>query len=190
MNAANPKMFDLSEEVSVVIGGTGILGGRMAQALAAQGSKVAIVGRNQGRGAERVSEIESDGGNAIFVSADALVAESLNEAKIQIESMLGAATVLVNATGGNRPEATLPPGSDFCKLPLESWHQVIDLNLVGGALLPCQIFGEAMLKRRKGSIINIASMARHDSLISRSCILGRQSCSHQFDKISVARVGR
>ena len=36
-----------------------------------------------------------------------------------------------------------------------------DLNLVGGALLPCQIFGVGMLKRKKGSIINIASVSAH-----------------------------
>ncbi len=36
---------------------------------------------------------------------------------------------------------------------------MFDLNLVGGTLLPCQIFGETMVAAGKGSIINIASMA-------------------------------
>jgi NAD(P)-dependent dehydrogenase (short-subunit alcohol dehydrogenase family) len=67
--------------------------------------------------------------------------------------------VLVNAAGGNRPDATLPPGADFCTLPLEAWRGVFDLNLVGGALLPSQVFGEAMLHAGQGSIINIASVA-------------------------------
>jgi NAD(P)-dependent dehydrogenase (short-subunit alcohol dehydrogenase family) len=67
--------------------------------------------------------------------------------------------VLVNAAGGNRPDATLPPGADFCKLPLEAWQGVFDLNLVGGVLLPAQVFGEAMLAAGRGSVINIASMA-------------------------------
>jgi NAD(P)-dependent dehydrogenase (short-subunit alcohol dehydrogenase family) len=67
--------------------------------------------------------------------------------------------VLVNAAGGNRPDATLPPGADFCRLPLEAWQGVFDLNLVGGMLLPCQVFGETMLQAGRGSIINIASMA-------------------------------
>ena len=67
--------------------------------------------------------------------------------------------MLVNGAGGNKPEATLPPGGDFCKLPLEGWQGVFDLNLVGGALLPCQVFGETMVAAGKGSIINIASMS-------------------------------
>ncbi len=61
--------------------------------------------------------------------------------------------------GGNRPDATLPPGADFCKLPLAAWQGVFDLNLVGGVLLPSQVFGETMLAAGKGSIINIASMS-------------------------------
>jgi NAD(P)-dependent dehydrogenase (short-subunit alcohol dehydrogenase family) len=67
--------------------------------------------------------------------------------------------VLINGAGGNRPEATLPPGADFCKLPLDAWQNVFDLNLVGGVLLPSQVFGELMLTEKKGSIINIASMS-------------------------------
>ncbi len=72
---------------------------------------------------------------------------------------LGIPTTLLNAAGGNRPEATLPPGANFCKLPLNAWQDVFDLNLIGGVLLPCQVFGETMLANKQGSIINIASMS-------------------------------
>ncbi len=152
-------LFDLSAEVAVVIGGTGSLGGAMADALGAHGAKVAVVGRNADRGAERVAEIEAAGGKAIFQAADALEPNSLVAARDSIQSQLGNVTILVNAAGGNRPDATLPPGSDFWKLPLEAWRDVFDLNLVGGVLLPCQVFGESMVAHRKGSIINIASMS-------------------------------
>ncbi|MGN6136892.1 MAG: SDR family oxidoreductase, partial [Aureliella sp.] len=89
----------------------------------------------------------------------ALDGDSLAAARDSIESQLGPVSVLVNAAGGNKPEATLPPGSDFCKLPLGAWREVFDLNLVGGVLLPSQIFGAGMVQRRRGSIINIASMS-------------------------------
>jgi NAD(P)-dependent dehydrogenase (short-subunit alcohol dehydrogenase family) len=68
-------------------------------------------------------------------------------------------SILVNAAGGNRPEATLSPGKDFCTMPLDAWQGVFDLNLLGGVLLPCQVFGESMLTAGRGSVINIASMA-------------------------------
>lgn len=152
-------LFDLSMDVAVVIGGTGGLGGAMADALAAQGAKVAVVGRSAERGGQRVDAIIAAGGAAIFQAADALDPSSLATARDSIQSQLGNISILVNAAGGNRPDATLPPGSDFCKLSLNAWREVFDLNLVGGVLLPCQVFGQAMVANRKGSIINIASMS-------------------------------
>lgn len=151
--------FDLSNDVAVVIGGTGALGGAMSEALAACDARVAIVGRNQEKGAERVAAIEADGGTALFQAADALDKDSLTAARDQIHSQFGQPTVLINAAGGNHPDATLPPGADFCQLPRQAWQTVFDLNLVGGVLLPCQVFGETMVAAGKGSIINIASMS-------------------------------
>ncbi|MEZ6137160.1 MAG: SDR family oxidoreductase [Pirellulaceae bacterium] len=152
-------LFDLSGETAVVIGGTGGLGGAMAEALASCGCQVAIVGRSAERGAERVAAIVEAGGQAIFQAADAMSKESLIAARDGIHQQLGTATVLINAAGGNHPDATLPPGSDFCQLPQSAWETVFDLNLVGGVLLPCQVFGETMVSAKKGSIINIASMS-------------------------------
>jgi NAD(P)-dependent dehydrogenase (short-subunit alcohol dehydrogenase family) len=153
------NLFDLEQETAIVIGGTGALGGAMATALAAAGARVAILGRNAERGAERVRQIESGGGRALFQAADALDRDSLTQARDAIAGQWGPVTVLVNAAGGNRPDATLPPGADFCQLPLAAWQGVFDLNLVGGVLLPSQVFGQTMLAAGVGSIINIASMA-------------------------------
>ncbi len=153
------QLFDLQEETAVVIGGTGVLGGAMASALARFGARVAVVGRSEERGSARVRQIESEGGTAIFQAADAVDGDSLVKARDTIVERLGAVSVLVNAAGGNRPDATLPPGSDFCQMPTEAWQGVFDLNLVGGALLPCQVMGQTMLAAGRGSIINIASMA-------------------------------
>jgi NAD(P)-dependent dehydrogenase (short-subunit alcohol dehydrogenase family) len=153
------NLFDLTNQVATVIGGTGALGGAMAQALAVAGAAVAVVGRNAERGSARVQAIEQAGGRAIFQSADSMQRDSLLTARDAIAKQLGATTILINAAGGNRPDATLPPGADFCKLPLEAWQSVFDLNLAGGVLLPCQVFGETMLAHGAGSIINIASMS-------------------------------
>jgi NAD(P)-dependent dehydrogenase (short-subunit alcohol dehydrogenase family) len=152
-------LFKLDDQIAVVIGGTGALGGAMAEALGAFGASVAVIGRNEQRGRSRVQAIEATGAKAMFHSADAMDSQSLRSARDAIASRLGDPTVLVNAAGGNKPEATLPPGANFCDLPTAAWQSVFDLNLVGGALLPCQVFGEAMLASGGGSIINIASMA-------------------------------
>jgi NAD(P)-dependent dehydrogenase (short-subunit alcohol dehydrogenase family) len=152
-------LFSLDGETAVVIGGTGVLGGAMADALAQAGARVAIVGRSAERGAEAVRRIEAAGGTAAFHSADALDPESVTQARDAIIAQWGPVGALVNAAGGNRPDAILPPGAEFSKLPLAAWREVFDLNLVGGVLLPCQIFGEAMLQAGRGSIVNIASLS-------------------------------
>jgi len=155
------NLFDLKNDVAVVIGATGVLGGALAEGLAAAGAKVAVVGRNEARGAARVKSIVSQGGRAVFFPADAISRCSLAEAHQQIDAQLGAPTILVNAAGGNDPKVTVTADHPFDAIRQEDWAANFDLNLVGGALLPCQEFGPDMCKRGQGSIINIASVAAH-----------------------------
>jgi NAD(P)-dependent dehydrogenase (short-subunit alcohol dehydrogenase family) len=157
----NMKRFDLTGEVAVVIGATGVLGGALAEGLAGAGAKVAVLGRNEERGQARVKAIEAKGGKAAFFSCDASSRSSLAEAHKKLEASLGAPTILVNAAGGNDPKVTVTPENPFEKIPLEALQANFDLNLVGGVFLPCQEFGPAMAARGKGSIINIASVSAH-----------------------------
>jgi NAD(P)-dependent dehydrogenase (short-subunit alcohol dehydrogenase family) len=181
------SLFDLSGEVAVVIGGTGVLGGALSHGLADAGAKVAIVGRNAQRGEARVQALREQGGQAAFVSADVLSRRSLGEAQRAIEAGLGAPTILINAAGGNDPKVTVAPDHPFESIALEDWKANFDLNLVGGVFLPCQEFGPAMCERGKGSIINIASVAAHlplsrvvtysaakASVLNLTCFLARE----------------
>jgi NAD(P)-dependent dehydrogenase (short-subunit alcohol dehydrogenase family) len=155
------ELFDLSGEVAVVIGGTGVLGGALAQGLAEAGAAVAVVGRNAGRGQGRVAAIQTAGARAEFFAADAGRPEDLSAAHKSIRDRLGAPTILLNAAGGNDARVTVTPDHPFEQIALRDWQANFDLNLVGGVLLPCQEFGPALAARGKGSVINIASVAAH-----------------------------
>jgi NAD(P)-dependent dehydrogenase (short-subunit alcohol dehydrogenase family) len=155
------RLFDLPGEVAVVIGGTGVLGGALAEGLADAGAKVAILGRNAERGEARAARIKERGGSATFLPADAMVRSSLAQARDFVEEALGPITILVNAAGGNDPKVTVTPERKVEDIQLADWVANFDLNLVGGVLLPCQEFGPAMVARGKGSIINIASVSAH-----------------------------
>ncbi|HVQ63278.1 MAG TPA: SDR family NAD(P)-dependent oxidoreductase, partial [Terriglobia bacterium] len=155
------RLFDLSGNVAVVIGGTGVLGGALAEALAASGAAVAIAGRNEERGNARCVAIRSCGGTAEYFLADASSRQSLSTLKRNVASRLGRATILVNAAGGNDPCATVTQENPFEGISLQSWSSCFDLNVSGSVLLPCQEFGPAMCAAGKGSIINIASVAGH-----------------------------
>jgi len=132
------NLFDLKNEVAVVIGATGALGGAMADGLAAAGANVAVVGRKTERGEERVSIIRKSGGAATFFSADAMKPESLRAAHEQITKSLGAPTILVNAAGGKRPESDAHPGNKNSKTSAGELGRCVRFELVGGVVLPCQ----------------------------------------------------
>jgi NAD(P)-dependent dehydrogenase (short-subunit alcohol dehydrogenase family) len=155
------NLFDLSKEVVVVIGATGVLGGALAEGLAAAGAKVAVLGRNAERGRARVQAIRKAGGTCDFFAVDALDRASIAQAHEALTRELGAPTVLVNAAGGNDANVTVTPERPFESIGLDDWRLNFDMNLVGGVLLPCQEFGPAMAARGKGSIINIASVSAH-----------------------------
>ena len=155
------NLFDLENEVAVVIGGTGVLGGALADGLAAAGAKVAVVGRSAERGEARAKAIRDAGGSAKFFTADAMDRASVKSAHEAIEAEFGAPTILVNAAGGNDARVTVTAERGFESIALEDWRANFDLNLVGGVLLPCQEFGPGMCARGRGSIINIASVSAH-----------------------------
>ena len=155
------ELFDLSNDVAVVIGGTGVLGGALATGLANAGAAVAILGRNVERGEERAHQIHNVGGRALFVQCDAQDANSLRDAHRTLVDYYGDPTVLVNGAGGNDPKVTVVGEKKFEQIALEDWKANYDLNMIGGALLPCQEFGASMVSRGKGSIINIASVSAH-----------------------------
>ena len=163
------NLFDLKGEVAVVIGGTGVLGGTLAEGLAKAGASVAVLGRNAEKGAARAKSIQAAGGKAVFVSADALSRSGLADARKALEDQLGAATILVNAAGGNDPKVTVTADHPFQDITLDAWQANFDMNLAGGVLVPCQEFGPAMCQRGRGSIINIASVSAHLPLSRVAC---------------------
>ena len=154
-------IFNLTGEVAVVIGATGELGGHAAEALAQAGASIAIIGRNAERGQARVQSILHQGGKAAFFSADASQKQSLQSVQKAIIQELGEPSILVNAAGGNSPAATTSPEHGFEQIEQDDWQKLIDTNLMAGIILPCQVFGTAMCRQGKGSIINFASVSAH-----------------------------
>ncbi len=155
------NLFDLSGEIAVVGGGTGSLGGAIAQGLGEAGANIVLLGRNRERGEARAAKMSAKSAKAIFIQIDATSRQSLETAATAIESQAGRPSILVNAAGGNDPQATVSEGNQFENISLEAWQKNVELNLSGGVLLPCQVFGAAMAAAGRGSIINIASVSAH-----------------------------
>ena len=154
------NLYDLSGRVAVVTGGYGVLGGSMALFLARQGAKVAILGRTAEKGEAKAREIAAaTGGETIFLQADVLDKPALERACAKLTAEWGAADILLNAAGGNQAGATIAPDRTIFDLDTAAMRGVVDLNFMG-TVLPTLVFGKAMADAgRKGSIVNISSMA-------------------------------
>jgi NAD(P)-dependent dehydrogenase (short-subunit alcohol dehydrogenase family) len=151
------EMFSLKDKVIIVTGGTGILGKAFVDAIVEAGGAVGILGRNEKVANERAEAINANGGKAVALVADVMDEEQLQAAKEKIIKAFGKIDGLVNAAGGNMPEGVLPPGDDIFKMNIAGMKKVMDIN-VWGTIIPTQIFGEAIAKTGKGSIVNISSM--------------------------------
>lgn len=156
-------LFSLEGKVAVVTGGTGVLGGAMAQGLAENGAKVAVMGRRKAKAQETAEKIqETTGAEALALPADVLDKGQLEGARKILLERWGTVDILLNAAGGNVPEATLSEDVGIFDLPEEAFRRVMDLNLLG-TLLPSQVFGKAMVENTgngepQGCILNVSSM--------------------------------
>ncbi|MFD0765173.1 SDR family oxidoreductase [Mucilaginibacter lutimaris] len=149
--------FSLKGKVIVVTGGTGILGNSFINGIVEAGGAVGILGRNKQVAEERADVINKNGGQAIALVADVLSEDDLQNAKQTLLDKFGRLDGLVNGAGGNMPEGVLQPDEDIFKMNIEGMKRTLDLNL-WGTLLPTQVFGDAIAKTGKGSIVNISSM--------------------------------
>jgi NAD(P)-dependent dehydrogenase (short-subunit alcohol dehydrogenase family) len=149
--------FSLKGKVIVVTGGTGILGEAFINGISQAGGAVGVLGRNEKIANERAQNVITTGGRAIALIADVNDELQLLAAREKMLAEFGKIDGLVNAAGGNLPEAVVQPEQDIFKLNITALEDVMRLNLVG-TILPTQVFGEAIKNIGSGSIVNISSV--------------------------------
>lgn len=154
------NLFDIKDNVTVITGGTGVLGRAIAKYLAHQGAKVIIMGRKEDVGRAIVAEVEAENpaGSIEFMTTD-VMDRMLLEANLEIIlERYGHVDTLLNAAGGNQKGATIAPDQNFFDLDPEQFQKVLNLNLTG-TVIPTQVFLKPMVAQSRGAIINFSSMA-------------------------------
>jgi NAD(P)-dependent dehydrogenase (short-subunit alcohol dehydrogenase family) len=152
------------DRVAVVIGGSGVLCGGLAQALGQRGAAVAVVGHSNLCKAEHVArQIVTQGGQAVALQADVLSKSSLAELAKRTLDTFGRVDMLINGAGGAKKEATTSETLSLFDLPEDAVRWVFDLNFMG-TFLACQVFGRHMAEQGRGNILNIASMGAYRPL--------------------------
>ena len=150
-------LFDIRGFTAVMTGGTGVLGTEMALALARAGVRVAIISRHATSSAKVVQAIQAEHGEAIGIACDVLQRTDLEHACTEVLETFGPIDILINAAGGNSPQATTSANVSFFDLDIQAIESVLDLNFIG-TLQSCQVFGRGMAERGQGCIVNVASM--------------------------------
>ena len=146
-----PSPFDLSGRIAVVTGGNGGIGRAIALGLGGAGAAVAVLGRNEGKNAAVVNELEALGVPSIALRVDVTQRATLESAMAEVERRLGGLDILVNNAGvANITGGVLNETS-------ESWDTVIETHLHATFLLS-KFAAASMAKRKRGKIINLASM--------------------------------
>jgi NAD(P)-dependent dehydrogenase (short-subunit alcohol dehydrogenase family) len=143
-------LFSLADRVAVVTGASAGLGVSLAEGLAAAGAKLVLAARRVDRLEELAARLEAGGSECLAVACDVTDAASVEELARRSLEHFGAVDVLVNNAGITE---VVPAEEET----VECFDGVLDVNL-RGVFLCSQHFGRAMLERKKGAIVNVASM--------------------------------
>jgi NAD(P)-dependent dehydrogenase (short-subunit alcohol dehydrogenase family) len=150
MNTFLSNLFNLEGRVAVVIGGGGYLCSEMVRGFANSGCAVAILDLRVEKALSIETELREKGFNHVLsLPIDVAKKEQHIEALNVILNEFGKIDILVNGAGINGP-------TPFFDISLNEWYSILDSQLTG-SLLGCQVFGEYLVKRGSGSIINISS---------------------------------
>jgi NAD(P)-dependent dehydrogenase (short-subunit alcohol dehydrogenase family) len=147
------NLFGLTGQVAVVIGGTGVLGGALAEGIAQAGSMTVVAGRGEDRGRQRVESIDKLGGKSSFLPVDITRRASIEELLAATLKQHGRVDILVNCAGVNAATNYLDANDD-------DWQRVLQTNLTS-THWACQIFGKHMAQAGGGAILNIGSVSAH-----------------------------
>jgi len=145
------SMFDLKGEKAIVTGGGQGLGKEMALALAEAGADVAVVQRHVEVAEKAAEEIRKLGRDSIAMKVDVSKAGDVKNMVEAVKDRFGKIDILINNAG----IAQAIPALDMTE---DDWDSMIDIH-VKGTFLCSQMVAREMVKQKKGSIINIASMS-------------------------------
>jgi NAD(P)-dependent dehydrogenase (short-subunit alcohol dehydrogenase family) len=145
------SVIALTGRTAVVVGGTSGIGRAMARGLAEAGADVVATGRRADLVDTVAAEIEQRGRRTLRQTADVSDRASLVALRDRAVAELGAVDIVVNCAGRTKRAPTLT-------FDEAEWQAILETNLTG-TLRACQVFGEAMIARGYGRIINIASLS-------------------------------
>lgn len=154
------ELFDLTGRVAIITGGAGLLGYHHGAILAAAGANVVLLDLASANPALRAEQLQlAHGPECLGLAADITSEHSLEAARDTILAKFGRIDILINNAANNPKVEDQKPGQPWSRLenfPLATWNADIAVGLTG-AFLCSRVFGQEMVKRNAGVILNVAS---------------------------------
>jgi NAD(P)-dependent dehydrogenase (short-subunit alcohol dehydrogenase family) len=142
---------------AVITGAGGAICGTIAEGLASAGVSVAIWDLSSDAAQEKSSSIKGAGGEAIAVTCDVTDRASVERAAEKTLHSFETVDILINGAGGSRKDATTSPDLPFFDISTKALFDTLGLNYLG-TIIPCQVLGKIFADRKRGAILNIASI--------------------------------
>src|SRR5579859_7699923 len=120
-------LFEIQGQTAVITGGGGVLGSVMARALAGAGARVAVISLHAASSAKVVETIRAAGGEALAIACDVMDKTALEQAREEILRSFTSIDILINAAGGNSPQATTSANTSFFDLDVHAIDSVLAL---------------------------------------------------------------
>ena len=136
-------------DVVVVTGGGGGFGRAFSRRFAHGGAKVAVWEIDSKSGEETISQIKAEGGEARFIKVDLSQPGDIDAAVRQTVEVFGTPYCVVN-------NASIYPRFTVIDMDPAVWERTLRVNITAPFLI-LKAFGPAMLARKRGVVINIAS---------------------------------
>ena len=147
------RSITLSNQVAIVTGGAQGIGKALCAGLAESGAKVIIADINDKKASETISELRNSDLNVEFIKADITDNQQINHLVDSVLQKYHTVDILINNAGISRKN----PIESFTE---EDWYKVMDVNLNAPFFLS-QAVGKIMIQKKKGKIINVASMSAY-----------------------------
>ncbi len=175
-------LFTLEGRTAVINGASGVIGGAIARGFAETGANLALTYHSRSAPVEAlVQSLEPHGAKILTSRVDVQSEDALHDHAREVQDRFGSTDILVNCAGGNIKAAMTGGDIGFFDLEPHAFSETLNLNVMGGTVLPCLAYGPNIAKSAfGGSIINITSMNAFRPLEGRPAYAASKAAVSNF----------
>lgn len=158
-DAGTNPLTDIRGHVAVVTGGTLGIGLAAAEKFAAEGAKVAVIGRSAENGKAALEALKRHSDDVIYLQGDCTSGVDMQAAIAAVDAKWGRIDILVNCAGGFLKSPRID------EIDVEGWRKGIEWNLTA-KFITLRLVVPIMKRNSYGRIVNVSSVAGRHGIVA------------------------